>query len=43
MKAQSLIEEKGNMTMNFINKGKGELFADSDRVTSDRLEVLTNA
>jgi hypothetical protein len=31
------------MAMNIIKKGKGELFTDPDRGTSDELEVLTNA
>jgi hypothetical protein len=43
MKTQALIEKKENMAMNIIKKGKGELFIDPDRGTSDGLEVLTNA
>jgi glutaconate CoA-transferase subunit A len=30
MKMQTMIKEKGNMAMNFIKKGKGELFTDPD-------------
>jgi hypothetical protein len=43
MKTQVVIEEKEYMAMNILKKGKGELFTDPDRRTSDRLEVLTNA
>jgi hypothetical protein len=43
MKTQTMIEKKENMAMNLIKKGKGELFTDPDRGTSDGLEVLTNA
>jgi hypothetical protein len=43
MKTQTMIEKKENMAMNIIKKGKGKLFTDPDRGTSDGLEVLTNA
>lgn len=33
---------EGNLAMNIIGKGKGELFTAPDRGTSNDLEVLTN-